>query len=170
MTKLMIEAMRIAVALMVMAAEIDVSMSVWIFEELTHTQPKPNGLFAVQMHSGLHILTGHLSGTLSTNEAKFKEELEGVFVEDITEQVLTVSSLPRLDRLQGSNQFGLNLEIVDPAAASTLRSPVLVIEQFMAASSSACEASIQEYLSIGQSSEMTVGENGAAVLDPIAED
>ncbi|KAF2563439.1 hypothetical protein F2Q70_00017348 [Brassica cretica] len=121
------------------------------------------------------VVQGQIWGDVLPTEstfrsAKFKEELEGVFVEDITEQVLTVSSLPRLDRLQGSNQFGLNLEIVDPAAASTLRSPVLVIEQFMAASSSACEASIQEYLSTGQSSEKTVGANGAAVLDPIAED
>ena len=63
MTQLMIGAVRIAVALMVMAAEIDVSMSVRIFEELTQTQPKPNGLFAVQMRSGLHILNGHPSGT-----------------------------------------------------------------------------------------------------------
>ncbi|KAL0654786.1 hypothetical protein Bca4012_075370 [Brassica carinata] len=38
----MVGAVRIAVALMVMAAEIDVSMSVRIFEELTQTQPKPN--------------------------------------------------------------------------------------------------------------------------------
>lgn len=59
----MVGAVRIAVALMVMAAEIDVSMSVRIFEELTQTQPKPNGIYAVQMRSGLHILSGHPSRT-----------------------------------------------------------------------------------------------------------
>ncbi|KAG2321524.1 hypothetical protein Bca52824_014737 [Brassica carinata] len=43
LSQLMNGAVRIAVALMVMAAEIDVSMSVRVFEELTQTQPKPNG-------------------------------------------------------------------------------------------------------------------------------
>ncbi|KAL0724025.1 hypothetical protein Bca4012_038624 [Brassica carinata] len=50
-------AVRIDVALMVMAAEIDVSMSVRVFEELTQTQPKPNRVYSVQMRSGLDILT-----------------------------------------------------------------------------------------------------------------
>ncbi|KAL0846759.1 hypothetical protein Bca101_020005 [Brassica carinata] len=57
LSQLMNGAVRIAVALMVMAAEIDVSMSVRAFEELTQTQPKPNGVYSVQMRSGLHILT-----------------------------------------------------------------------------------------------------------------
>ncbi|XP_013629747.1 PREDICTED: uncharacterized protein LOC106335701 [Brassica oleracea var. oleracea] len=63
LTKLMIGTARIAVALMVMAAEADVSMSVRFFEELTQTQPKLNGIYAVQMRSGLHILSGHPSRT-----------------------------------------------------------------------------------------------------------
>lgn len=54
---------RIAVVLAVMAAKIDVSMSDRIFEELTQIQPKPNGLYMVQMRSGLQILTGHPSRT-----------------------------------------------------------------------------------------------------------
>ena len=81
-----------------------------------------------------------LKDILSANEVKFKEKLEGVVVEDITDQDLAVSSLPRLERLQGSNQFGLNvgsnIEVVDPAAA--------------------CEVSIQEI--------RTAGTIGAAVL------
>ncbi|KAF3583813.1 hypothetical protein F2Q69_00031678 [Brassica cretica] len=40
-----------------------------------------------------------LKDILSANEAKFKEELKGVVVEDITDHNLTVSSLPRLERL-----------------------------------------------------------------------
>ncbi|KAF8106374.1 hypothetical protein N665_0142s0013 [Sinapis alba] len=56
-------AVRIAVALMVMAAKIDVSMIVRVFEEMTQTQPNPNGLYALQMRSGLHILTGHPNKT-----------------------------------------------------------------------------------------------------------
>ena len=83
---------------------------------------------------------------MSANEAKFKEELEGVVVEGITDHNLTVSSLPRLERLQGSNQFGSNVgsnvEVADPAAA--------------------CEASIQEI--------QTAGTIGAAVPGSIAED
>lgn len=61
--QLMVGAVRIAVALMGMAAEIDVSLSVRVFEELTQTQPKPNGICAVQMRSGLHLLSGHPSLT-----------------------------------------------------------------------------------------------------------
>ncbi|KAF3605691.1 hypothetical protein DY000_02050647 [Brassica cretica] len=87
-----------------------------------------------------------LKDILSANEVKFKEELEGVIVEDITDHDLAVSSLPRLEGLQGSNQFGLNvgsnIEVVDPAAA--------------------CEVSIQEI--------RTAGTIGAAVLGSIAED
>ena len=40
-----------------------------------------------------------LKDILSANEAKLKEELKGVVVEDITDHNLTVSSLPRLERL-----------------------------------------------------------------------
>ncbi|WZZ60394.1 hypothetical protein YC2023_060501 [Brassica napus] len=63
MTQLMTGAVRIAIALMVMAVEIDISMSVRAFEELTQIQPRPGGVYAVQMCSGLSILTGHPSRT-----------------------------------------------------------------------------------------------------------
>ena len=63
LTQLMVGAVRISVALMVVAAEIDVSLAVRVFEELTQTQPKPNGICAVQMRSGLHLLSGHPSTT-----------------------------------------------------------------------------------------------------------
>ncbi|KAF2557475.1 hypothetical protein F2Q68_00015074 [Brassica cretica] len=55
MTQLMTGAVRIAIALMVMAVEIDISMSVRAFEELTQIQPRPGGVYAVQMCSGLII-------------------------------------------------------------------------------------------------------------------
>ncbi|KAF3593285.1 hypothetical protein DY000_02022217 [Brassica cretica] len=63
LSQLMNGAVRIAVALMVMAAAIDVSMSVRVFEELTQAQPKPNGLYSLQMRSGLNILTSPLVKT-----------------------------------------------------------------------------------------------------------
>ncbi|KAJ4905725.1 myosin heavy chain-related [Raphanus sativus] len=61
LTQLMTGAIRIAVALMVMASEIGVAMSDRIFEELTQAQPRPNGFYAVQMRSCVRILTGHPS-------------------------------------------------------------------------------------------------------------
>ena len=63
MTQLLTGSNRIFVALMVMAAEIVVSMSVHIFEEMTQTQPLPNSIFLVRMRSNLHIMTGHPSKT-----------------------------------------------------------------------------------------------------------
>ena len=62
-SQLMNGAVRIAVALMVMAAEIDVSLTVRIFEELTQVQPKPNGLYSVQMRTGLNVFTSPLIKT-----------------------------------------------------------------------------------------------------------
>ena len=64
-------AIRIAVALMVMAAEIDVSLTVRIFEELTQVQPKPNGLYSVQMRSGLNVFTSPLIKTRNGNALIF---------------------------------------------------------------------------------------------------
>lgn len=82
MTQLMIGAVRIAVTLMVMEAEIDVSMSVRVFEELTQTQPKPNGLFGVQMRVGLHILTGHPSGMKCWQRSYFYVMADNAAIED----------------------------------------------------------------------------------------
>ena len=84
-SQLMNGAIRIAVALMVMAAEIDVSLTVRIFEELTQVQPKPNGLYSVQMRSGLNVFTSPLIKTkrwqrsyfyVKADEAGFVDPLE----------------------------------------------------------------------------------------------
>lgn len=71
LTQLMIGAVRIAVALMVMAAEVDISMSVRAYEELTQTQPRPNGFFAVQMRASVNVLTGHPSGSKQWHRSYF---------------------------------------------------------------------------------------------------
>ncbi|XP_013589230.1 PREDICTED: uncharacterized protein At3g60930, chloroplastic-like [Brassica oleracea var. oleracea] len=55
--------LRIAVMLMVMAAEIDVSMSVRVFEELTFTKVEPHGIFSVKMRSSYNVLSGHPNKT-----------------------------------------------------------------------------------------------------------
>ena len=51
--------LRIAVMLMVMAAEIDISMSVEVFEELTFTKAEPNGIFSVKMRANYNVLIDH---------------------------------------------------------------------------------------------------------------
>ncbi|KAF3570902.1 hypothetical protein F2Q69_00060219 [Brassica cretica] len=88
MTQLMTGAVRISVALIVMAAELDISMTVRIFEELTQIQPRPGGVYAVQMRSGLSILTGHPSRTklwqryyfyVKANSAAFEESSDDRF-------------------------------------------------------------------------------------------
>ncbi|KAF8088101.1 hypothetical protein N665_0553s0002 [Sinapis alba] len=56
---------RIAVALMMMAAEGNISMSVHTFEEQTKTQPRPQGLFFVK------IITGHPNKTENWNHYYF---------------------------------------------------------------------------------------------------
>lgn len=59
MTHFVTGSIRIAVELLVMAAEIDVSMRVCVFEEMTQTKTLPNVIFSVKMRSNLHILTSH---------------------------------------------------------------------------------------------------------------
>ncbi|KAF8089169.1 hypothetical protein N665_0515s0002, partial [Sinapis alba] len=80
--QLMSGAVRIAVALMVMAAEINVLMSVRVFEEITQTQPKTNGMFAVQTRSGLHILTGHPTKTRCWQRHYFYIKADGAAFEE----------------------------------------------------------------------------------------
>ncbi|XP_013630875.1 PREDICTED: uncharacterized protein LOC106336564 [Brassica oleracea var. oleracea] len=76
--------LRIAVMLMVMAAEIDISMSVRVFEELTFTKAEPNMIFSVKMHANYNVLTGHQIRTqdwqhsyfyIKSDEHAFKEPL-----------------------------------------------------------------------------------------------
>ncbi|XP_048596156.1 meiosis-specific protein ASY2-like [Brassica napus] len=63
--------LRIAVMLMVMAAEMDVSMSVRVFEELTFTKAEPNGIFSVKMRASYNVLTGHPNKTQDWQRAYF---------------------------------------------------------------------------------------------------
>lgn len=65
-----------------------------------------------------------LTDLLVNNEAKYKKELAEVVVEEITEHDLVLSP-SRSVILWSFNQFGSNLEVVDPASAASLRSPVL---------------------------------------------
>ncbi|KAF8104277.1 hypothetical protein N665_0175s0006 [Sinapis alba] len=62
---------RIAVALMTMAEEADISMSVRTFEELTTIQPRPHGLFFVKMRPSYNIITGHQNKTENCNRYYF---------------------------------------------------------------------------------------------------
>lgn len=54
---------RIAVALMAMAAEVSIPMSVRTFEELTFLRPMPYGLHSIKMRPSYNVLTGHPNKT-----------------------------------------------------------------------------------------------------------
>lgn len=54
---------RIAVTLIVMAAEIDISLNVRAFEELTFVKPVKEGLYSVKMLPNYYILVGHPNKT-----------------------------------------------------------------------------------------------------------
>lgn len=54
---------RIAVALMVMAAEANIPMSVRTFEELTFLRPMPHGTHSIKMRPSYNVLTGHPNKT-----------------------------------------------------------------------------------------------------------
>lgn len=60
--------------------------------------------------------------TLTVNEAKFKEELDGVVVEVISEQDFVLPRFPDLETSQGSSQLGVNVGTVDSIAAPAPRS------------------------------------------------
>ncbi|XP_048609333.1 meiosis-specific protein ASY2-like [Brassica napus] len=70
-SQLLNESLRIAVMLMVMAAEMDVSMSVRVFEELTFTKAEPNGIFSIKMRASYNVLTGHPNKTQDWQRAYF---------------------------------------------------------------------------------------------------
>ena len=55
--------LRISVALMVMAAEIDVSMSVRTFEELTYLKLMGEGLYSIQMRPNYNVIADHPNRT-----------------------------------------------------------------------------------------------------------
>lgn len=73
---------------MVMAAEINISMSVRVFEELTFTKAEPNDLFLVKMRPSYNVLAGHPNKTkhwkrsyfyIKADEHAFAEPLEDDF-------------------------------------------------------------------------------------------
>ncbi|KAF2542253.1 hypothetical protein F2Q68_00031406 [Brassica cretica] len=84
-----------------------------------------------------------LKDLLTANEAKFKEEVEKVSVEVITERDLALSP-PRRDLLLRGNQFGSNFGTVDSDSATAFRSPVLRGESSIAASDPAvaCQSTV----------------------------
>ncbi|XP_013632852.1 PREDICTED: uncharacterized abhydrolase domain-containing protein DDB_G0269086-like [Brassica oleracea var. oleracea] len=59
-----------------MAAEMDISMSVRVFEELTFMKAEPNGIFSVKMRSNYNVLTGHPNKTQDWQRAYFFEKSE----------------------------------------------------------------------------------------------
>ncbi|XP_048637568.1 meiosis-specific protein ASY2-like [Brassica napus] len=63
--------LRIAVMLMVMAAEMDISMSVRVFEELTFMKAEPNRIFSIKMRASYNVLTGHPNKTQDWQRAYF---------------------------------------------------------------------------------------------------
>ncbi|XP_013673648.2 uncharacterized abhydrolase domain-containing protein DDB_G0269086-like [Brassica napus] len=54
-----------------MAAEMDISMSVRVFEELTSTKAEPNGIFSVKMRASYNVFTGHPNKTQDWQRAYF---------------------------------------------------------------------------------------------------
>ncbi|CAF1968738.1 unnamed protein product [Brassica napus] len=146
---------------------------------------------------GMHI-PKKLKDALASNEAMFKKEMEEVTVESITEQDFVLPRFHGLDALQGVNQFGSNIGTVDPITASALRSPALVSEHLVTASSSSSDdrskhttsgdhagkplgsglrVSTQETLIEGREPPLTdskgmevAGVTGTAASRPVAED
>ena len=62
---------RIAVALMIMAAEIDVSMSVRVFEELTSISSLDDGLLSIKMRPRYNLVGGHPNKTFDWQRSYF---------------------------------------------------------------------------------------------------
>ena len=62
---------RIAVALMVMAAEIDITRSVLSFEELTSLNPLDEGLLSIKLRPNYNVVGGHPSKTLDWQRSYF---------------------------------------------------------------------------------------------------
>lgn len=87
-SQLKIGSIRNAVMLMVMAAELDISMTVRVFEELTTTKAEADCLFSVKMRPSYNVLTGHPRKTtnwqrsyfyIRADEQSFEEPLEDDF-------------------------------------------------------------------------------------------
>lgn len=87
-SQLKIGSIRNAIMLMVMAAEIDVPMSVRVFEELTSTKAEKAGMFSVKMRPSYNVLSGQPTKTknwqrsyfyIKADEHSFAEALEDDF-------------------------------------------------------------------------------------------
>ncbi|KAF8116609.1 hypothetical protein N665_0016s0039 [Sinapis alba] len=77
---------RIAVALMVLAAEIDVSMNVQAFEELTSLRAQPHGIFSVKMRPNYNILTDHPNMTPGWNRRYFFIKSDKAAFDDLSRE------------------------------------------------------------------------------------
>ncbi|KAG2288798.1 hypothetical protein Bca52824_048402 [Brassica carinata] len=73
---------RIAVALMVMAAENDVSLSVRTFEELTSVSSLEDGLLSIKMRPSYNVIGGHPNKTLDWQRSYFFVKCDDSAFED----------------------------------------------------------------------------------------
>ncbi|KAG2288242.1 hypothetical protein Bca52824_047846 [Brassica carinata] len=73
---------RIAVALMVMAAEIDISLSVRTFEELTSVSSLEDGLLSIKMRPSYNVIGGHPNKTLDWQRSYFYVKCDDSAFED----------------------------------------------------------------------------------------
>ena len=74
--------LRLSVALMVMASEVDVSMSVRAFEELTYLKSMGEGLFSIQMRLNYNVIVGHPNRTNHWQCFYFFAKSDGFAFED----------------------------------------------------------------------------------------
>ena len=75
-------AFRTSVALMVTAAEIDVSMSVRTLEELTYTKSMGDGLFSIQMRPNYNVIVDHPCRTAHWQRFYFYVKSDGFAFEE----------------------------------------------------------------------------------------
>ena len=102
---------RIAVALMVMAAEIYVTLSVRAFKELTSINPLDEGLLSIKMQPNYNVIGGHPRKTLDLQRSYFYVKSDNSAFEDPPDedyQVLWNTLLGRTLLLIHVNASGTN--------------------------------------------------------------
>ena len=72
----------ISVALMVTAAEIDISMSVRTLEELTYVKSMGDGLFSIRMRPNYNVIVDHPSRTANWQRFYFYVKSDGLAFEE----------------------------------------------------------------------------------------
>ncbi|KAF8090813.1 hypothetical protein N665_0466s0017 [Sinapis alba] len=77
---------RIVMALMVLVAEIDVSMKFQAFEEMTFLKPEKHGLFSIKMRPNYNILTGHPIKTQPWQRSYFFVKSDMAAFEDLPQE------------------------------------------------------------------------------------